>query len=247
MAKQIIHGIGKAVLRDFKAPSTIIGFSDLTDLSVESTATLEDIVGGNKMFPIASFKTDQALNISGTNATFNPEMSEFLDGATKTTGVKTMTGFMEVAVPTGASIELPKTPLTDSVVVKGFTKGTTTPTAGQFVVAADEITFHATDVGTVVQIVYEYSSSATASEYAVTQKSLAKPFIFDYIFNIYDEDSQVSHEGMIKIYKAQCTSGFSITAAHKGPFAPAFEATARDPQRVDEKLWTLTIDGIEVI
>lgn len=246
MAKQIIHGIGKAVLRDFKLPKTIIGFSDLTDLSVESTATMEDIVGGNKMFPIASFKTDSALTVSGTNATFNPEMCEYLDGATKTTGVKTMTGFLEVAIPTGATIELPKTPVADSVAVRGFTLGTTTPTTGQFVVTADELTFHASDVGSVVQIVYEYSSSAEASEYAVTQDSLAKPFIFDYLFNIYDEDSQVSHEGMIKIYKAQCTTGFSITAGHKAPFAPVFEATARDPQRVDGKLWGLFIDGIEV-
>lgn len=247
MAKQIIYGIGKAVLRDFRNPTKIIGFSDLQNLTVESTSSMEDITGGNKMFPIASFKKDTAINVSATNACFDAGMMEYMEGATVTTGAKTMTGFLEVAIPTDGVINLDQTPVVGSVAVQGMTLGSgSAPTAGQFTVAEKKLTFNTDDAGKVVIIVYEYTSSEKATEYSMTQMSLAKPFIFDYIFDIYDEDSQVSHKGMIKIYKAQCSSGFKIDAQHQSPFAPAFEASAKDPQRMDKKMWSLFIDGVEV-
>lgn len=249
MAKHIIYGIGKMVLRDFRNPKTIIGFADLQDLSVESSFGKEDVTGGNKMFPIASFKKDQALKLSATNATFNQEMLTYMDGADKTVGAKTMTGFLEVRVPEGLTVTLPKTPIADSIVINGFTPVVTgTPTAKKFKadVLTKEIDFNVADVGKSIIIVYEYTGSATTAEYSVGQKSMAKPFSAEYIFDIYDDDSQVVAEAMIKIYKAQCSSGFSLDTKHQGPHTPKFEAEAKDAQRIDGKLWSFFIDGVEV-
>ena len=248
MAKQIIYGVGKAILRDYRTPTKVIGFADLQNLAVESTASMEDVTGGNKMFPIASFKTDTAVNVSATNACFDPGMLEYLEGATVSTGAATMTGFMEVAIPADGEITLAETPVANSVVVQGFTLGESAEAlnAGEYFVSSTTVNFATADAGKVVVIVYEYTSSENTTEYSMTQMSLAKPFVFDYIFDIYDEDSQVSHKAMIKIYKAQCSSGFSLDTSHQSPFAPSFEASAKDPQRVDGKFWSLFIDGVEV-
>lgn len=248
MAKQIIYGIGKAILRDYKNRKKVIGFADLQDLSVESTMSKEDITGGNKMFPIASFKNDQALSVSATSATFNDGLVEYLDGADVGTGAVARTGFKEVAIPSDGNITLDKTPIEGSIVIPGYSLAASSSslTTKQYSVEAKVITFATADAGDVVNIIYEYNSSEDNIEYSVTQKSIAKPFEFDYIFEIYDEDSQISHEAEIRIYKAQSTSGFKLDAKHRSPFAPQFEAEAKDAQRADGKLWSLFIDGIEV-
>lgn len=248
MAKQIIYGIGKAILRDYKDRKKVIGFADLQDLSVESSMSKEDITGGNKMFPIASFKTDQALTVSATSATFNAEMVEYLDGADVQKGTVLRTGFKEVAIPAEGAVTLEKTPIDGSVIINGYTLAEgDAPEQKQFVVDGANITFNAANASDIVLIVYDYNSSENNTEYSVTQKSIAKPFEFNYIFDIYDEDSQISHEAELRIYKAQSTSGFSIDAQHRTPYAPTFEAEAKDAQRADGKLWSLFIDGIAVV
>lgn len=247
MAKQIIYGIGKAILRDYKDRKKVIGFADLQDLSVESSMSKEDITGGNKMFPIASFKTDQALTVSATSATFNVDMVEYLDGADVTAGAVMRTGFKEVAIPADGVVTLEKEPVEGSVIINGYTLAEETPDVKQYTVDGSTVKFFSEDAGDIVLIVYDYNSSENNTEYSVTQKSIAKPFEFNYIFEIYDEDSQISHEAELRIYKAQSTSGFSISAQHRTPYAPTFEAEAKDAQRADGKLWSLFIDGIAVV
>lgn len=248
--KQILYGIGKLVLRDYRDRNKIIGFADLQDLTVESSYSKEDITGGNKMFPIASFKKDQALKLSGTNACFDPGMLQYLDGAAEEKGAAKLTGFLEVTIPDEAKIILEQTPIDGSVVINGFTAATgeDVPTKGQFKVATatKEISFANEDVGQAVIIVYEYTGSEKTTEYSVGQKSMSKPFVASYIFDIFDEDTQVKHKGEIRIYKAQCSSGFSIDPKHQSPVSPKFEAEAKDPMRTDLKLWSLFIDDVEV-
>lgn len=246
MAKQIIHGIGKAIVRDFADATKIVTMADLQDLSIESSSSTDDITGGNKIFPIASFKTDQSLTVSATNATFAIEMMPYLEGTAPVTGVQEVSDFMEVAVPANGEVTLEETPT--NVVVVGFTKVTAEAdlATGKFLVSAKKVTFDTADAGKVVNIVYDYNTSASAVTNSGTEKTMPKPFVFDYIFPIFDEDAQRTHKGFFKVYKAQCTAGLSISASHKGAFAPSFEASARDAKRADGKLWSLTIDGVVV-
>lgn len=250
MAKQIIHGIGKLVMRDFRDPKTIIGFTDLQDLSVESSSSKDDITGGNKMFPIASFKKDQALKISGTNASFDYGLMTYLDGADKTVGVIPMTDVIEVRIPDSGTIMLPNTPVVDSVVITGYTTAADKLTVATKKFFADpatkELTFAVDDAGESVVIVYQYNSSETAVEYSITEVTMSKPFSCEYVFPIYDEDTQIIAHGMIKIYKAQCSTGFKLDAKHQSAYAPKFEAEAKDAQRIDKKMWSFFIDGVEV-
>lgn len=245
--KQIIYGIGRAVLRDFTDKTKIIDYTDLQDASFESSYSKEDITGGNKLFPIASFKKDTAVKVSATNATFHPEMIEYMDGATTTVGAAQMMDIKEVLIPANGVVTLDYKPVDGTVLVKGF-KADTTPAAGKFVVApaSKTVTFATADAGKSTVILYEYMGSTSTTNYSITQASMSKPFEFDYLFDIYDDNSQITHKGLIKVYKMQTTSGFSIDPKHQSAVAPKFEAEAKDPLRADGHLWDFFIDGVAV-
>ena len=245
--KQILYGIGKAAIRDYANPKKLISLNDMQDLTVESSFSAEDIVGGNKMFPIASFPKDKALKISATNAVFNPELIEYLEGAEISTEEVILSGMMEVKIPEDGVITLEHAPIADSVLVMGF-EAAETASAGKFAVAEEtkKLTFATDDAGKLANIFYQYEGSENAVNYGITQKTMAKPFIFDYTFPIYDEDTQITHYGTLSVYKAKCSSGFSIDPKHQTAVAPKFEANAQDPQRLDGKFWNLAIDGVAI-
>lgn len=245
MAKQILYGVGKAALRDYANPKKLIAMSDMQDLSIESTYSAEDITGGNKMFPIASFPKDKALNISATNATFNWNMLEYLEGSEIKTENVVMADMMEVKIPANGVVTLEHTPIENSVLVMGFEAGEE-PAANVFKVEDKTVTFVANDAGKLANIFYQYNGSEKAISYGATQKTMAKPFIFDYTFPIHDEDTQITHYATLSVYKAKCTSGFSLDAAHQTAVTQKFEASAQDAQRLDGHLWDLAIDGVVV-
>lgn len=246
--KQIIYGIGRAVLRDFTNKKKIIDYTDLQDASFESSYSKEDITGGNKLFPIASFKKDTAVKVSATNATFHPEMIEYMDGATTTVGAAQMMDIKEVLIPANGVVTLDYKPVDGTVLVNGFESTATAPAAGKFVVASASktVTFATADANKSIVILYEYMGSTSTTNYSITQASMSKPFEFDYLFDIYDDNSQITHKGLIKVYKMQTTSGFSIDPKHQSAVAPKFEAEAKDPLRADGHLWDFFIDGVAV-
>lgn len=249
MAKKIIYGVGQAVLRKFADKKKVIGYTDLQDLSFESSFSKEDITGGNKLFPIASFKKDSSVKVSATNATFNSEMVAWMDGATETeVGATTFPKLKEVVIVAGEGVVLDETPIEGSVVINGFTASATDPAAaGQFKVdtVTKTVKFNNADAGKSIVIFYEYKSSAKTVGYTVTNGSLSTPFEFDYMFPVYDENTSITHQCVIKVYKMTTTSGFSIDPKHQSPVAPKFEAEAKDPQRSDGHFWDFYIDEIK--
>ena len=247
--KQIVHGIGKAILRDFKDPTKVLDYTDLTDLSFESGYSTDDITGGNKIFPIASFKNETTITVSATNATFHPEIEEYLDGSTISTGAQKLPAIKESLIPADGVITLDNKPVEGSVVVRGFTASSETkPTKGQFVVSPENstVTFAADDAGETVSIIYEYMSSEKTTSYSVTEKSISIPFQFDYIFPIYDENTDIVKNCVVRVYKMKSTSGLTLDHQHQSAFAPKFEATAQDPLRPDGHLWDMFIDDVKV-
>lgn len=240
---QIIYGVGRAIIADHVDPTKIIAFTDLQDLSVESSSSKEDITAGNKAFPIASFPKDQSLKISATNATFDSALMEYLDGAGVAKGATLVRDVLDVAIPADGVVTLPETIVGD-VYVSGFTKSATTATAGQFTVSDNEVTFAVADAGKEVAIVYSFNTGAEAVEYSVKAGATSKPFRLDYIFPIYDKNSEHVANGHITLFKAQCTSGFKIDTKHMTAFAPKFDAEARDAKRADGKLWSFVVNKV---
>lgn len=246
MAKVILHGVGRLILKDFTDPTKVIAYSNLQQFTLESTFSADDITGGNKMFPIASFKTECALNCTARDAMFDAGIFPYLDGGEASTGAVTMTDFVEVTIPEGASVTLSEETPTN-VTVSGMTKASgASPEEGQFSVTTNTVTFNEGDVGKVVTIVYDYQSGASATSYGVTEKSMSKPFTAIYNFDVYNEDTQIVGKGSITVYKAQCTSGLNVDMSHQTAFAPEFSFSARDAKRADGKLWDFTIDEVSM-
>lgn len=247
--KQIIYGTSRCALREFANPKNVVGFTDLQNMEITSGVDYDDIVGGNKVAPIVSFPKDKGITVSATNATFTEDMMLYLEGAKATVGETNLPCIHEAIVGSDATITLPHKPVADTLVIQGFTSSATTPTtAGTYKLeeSTGKITFADEDKGSTVVCYFEYKGTAKAKEYAVTNLTMATPFIFDATFDIYDENTKRVKVGAIRIYKAQCTSGFSLTADHNSPFAPKFEAKSKDAGRVDGKSWSLFIDNVEI-
>lgn len=242
----ILHGVGRLTLLDFLDNSKVISFADLQQFTLESTFSTDDVTGGNKMFPIASFKTDTAINCTAKNAKFDAGIIPYLDGGEVKVGKTTMKDVKVVTIPEGGKVDLGVTPT--NVLISGFTKeasGSTASGTGKFAISESSVVFHADDKGKEVAIVYDYDSSETAVTTSITEKSMAKPFTAIYNFDIYDDDAQVVAKGCITIYKAQATSGLNIDMSHQTAFAPEFKFSARDPKRADGKLWNFAYDELK--
>lgn len=239
----ILHGVGRLILLDFKDNSKVITQTDLQQFTLESTFSTDDVTGGNKMFPIASFKTDTALNFTAKNAKFDAGIIPYLDGGTVSKGKTTMKDVKIATIPSAKTISLGET--AKKAVVEGFALVEVTPSkAGEFSFASGTLTFHEGDVGKEVAIVYEYETSEKAVSTSVKEKSMSKPFTAIYNFDIYDDDAQVAAKGSIIVYKAQSTSGLSLDMSHQTAYAPEFKFSARDAKREDGKLWDFIYDEV---
>ena len=242
----ILHGVGRLILLDFQDNSKVISFSDLQQFTLESTFSSDDVTGGNKMFPIASFKTETALNFTAKNAKFDAGIIPYLDGGTVKSGKANMKDVKVVTIPADGKVSLGVT--ATSVAIEGFTKeatGTNASAAGKFALSDGSVVFHTDDAGKEVAIVYEYESSENAVTTSITEKSMAKPFTAIYNFDIYDDDAQVAAKGSIIVYKAQATSGLNVDMSHQTAFAPEFKFSARDAKREDGKLWDFVYDEVK--
>lgn len=244
---QIIWGIGKGILTDFSDATKIIAFANMQDLSVSSTANEEDIVGGNKSFPIASFPTDKEITISVTNSDFDTSMLEYSDGATFTTpsSAPNMKYYYEFLIPVGGEVTLPKTPVTDSVKVIGFAVVPTTLATGKFTISGTALAFFPADAGKLARVQFEYApTTLTVDYYEMFETSVAKPFAFTYLFPVYNTANAIVANGQLDIYKAKMTSGSNFEWSHRTASAPTFEAKALDPQRPDKKLWDIKYEQL---
>lgn len=245
--KKIFYGVGQGIMRDFRDKKKLITLCDMQDLTIESSASQEDVTGGDKITPIASFDKEKEVKISATNATFEERMMDYLEGADQTVGTVVFPGIMELTIDETAKVVLEDTPLENSIIINDFTEVTGDSAdveAGKYKVdtATKTITFSADDIGKDIVIFYEYNSSADTLGYGVKQTSMKKPFEFIYKHSIHDEDSQIVGTLVIVIYKARCTSGFSIDPKHLTPMAPKFEAKALDPKRADKHIWDYFLD-----
>lgn len=248
--KQIIHGVGQLVLKDFYDHSKFIALTEMTDALIESSMTYDDITGGNGLFTIAQFLKELSIKLTASNVSFDADILRYSDGAEKTMGVKKFPVIMSFAIPEDGLVDLEYVPSGD-VYVKGFEKvekADGKPAVGEFIVdnATKKLTFNAADKFKLAQVVYDRDSSEACEEYAVKETLKQTPFFAQYTFIIRDEDGNKIADCLIEIYKLQMTSGFSLDTKHQTAYTPKFEATAKDPNRPDKKLWALYIDGKKV-
>lgn len=244
--KQILYGVGKSVLKDFKDPKQIVALSKLKDVTIQFTGDEEPVTGGDSPYPIAFFPRDKAITVTATNALFNLKMVNVTQGATITMGTVNMTEFIEGEIPADGIFELDYTPLDDTVVIEGFdeVKDSLELQAGKFFVSENEIHFAEEDAGIEIEGIYERSSSENAQTISVMKDTFAKPFVFIHRIPVYNDNNTVVAEGQLIIFKAKANNNFEFNLQPQTAFAPRLELNALDAKRKDKKLWDFTIDPV---
>lgn len=241
----ILYGVGKSILRDFKDETKVIALSKLKNVSIEATASDEKIYGGDSPYPFASFPKEKSITVSAENAEFDMKLLNVTQGANLTVGAVKFDEVTEVIVPADGQVNLEFEPIANSVIIDGFTLGTTTPTAGQFVVDGTDaslLKFHATDAGKEVVIVYQRTSGATTNTMSIYKETLAKPFKFIHRLPVYDADNAVVGHSQLIVYKAKSNNQFSFGLQPQTAFAPKVDLEALDAKRPDGKLWDFSIE-----
>ena len=248
--REIIYGVGQAIFEPFTAGAGgILALAKLKDVNITSTYTMEDVTGGNAMFPLASFPKDKAVKVSATNSLFEKGLLTYQEGFTTAGTADKMTEIQEFLVPVGASAILAHAAVTDSVRIPGFTVVTVAPSAVNTfqvttVATVTTLTFFAADVGDLVQVIYDYTGEVGTVTYQAFETSMQKPFKFTYVFDVYDENNKVVAKGNLKIHKALMSAGVSFDFAHQTAYAQKIEFDAKDPQRLDKMLWSFSTSPV---
>jgi hypothetical protein len=244
----IIYGVGQSILKSFQDATKIIAMSKLKDVGVQFSGNEDIITAGDDPYPFAKFPKDKAIAITATSAVFNLDLLNITQGAVATTGVVTMNGVMEVAIPDDGVVNIIDHATVDagSVIVQGYTEGADSATlvTGQYFQDATtptKVNFAVADKAKVVQIVYTYQSGATAQTISVLKDTLSKPFTFIHLFNVFDDNNTIVADGQLIVYKAQAKNAFDFNLQSLTAFAPKIALDALDPKRVDKKLWDFTM------
>lgn len=245
---EILYGVGRCVIEPFgSGTGDIIAAGELKDANVTSTYSMEDITGGNKAFPLASFPKDKSLKFSATNTKFSISMLSYQDGVSEATTANNMIDVMTFRIPAGLVVTLPHLAIAGSIKINGMEVVETTAVAGKFVVASTTtttVTFAMADAGKLIDLKYSFAGAVGTKTLESFQSSMNKPFQLTYIFDVYDDTNTKIFLANLVIYKAKSTSGFALDFAHQTASTQKFEAEAGDPQRADEKLWDISFAPI---
>jgi hypothetical protein len=247
MATQILYGVGNSILKDFIDPTKVIALSKLKNVSVEASATDEKLYGGDNPYPLAVFPKEKAIKVSAENATFSMKVLGATQGVDIKTGSVVMTEAVSINIPEDGVVMLDYEATDGTIIIDGFTKGTTTATTGQYIVDGTDkkkLTFAVADAGKEIDIVYDRTSASTAETLEMLKNSIAKPFKFIHRIPVYDDNNNIVAQGQLVVYKAKANNAFSFNLQPQTAFAPKIELEALDPKRPDGKLWDFTLEPV---
>lgn len=246
--KQILYGVGKAVVKDYVDPKKILALSKLKDVTVNFSGDEEAVNGGDNPYPITYFPKDKAITVTATNALFDIKFVGATQGAEVTTGAVDMTEFIEADIPSDGIISLDFEPKDGSVIINGFTEVAleASVVAGSFFVdkVTKELVFASADAGKEVDGIYERISNSNAQTVSGTKDTFAKPVVFTHRIPVYDDNNSVVGQGQLIVFKAKSTNAFELGLQPQTAFAPKMEFKALDPKRADKKLWDFTIEPV---
>lgn len=244
----VLHGVGEALLVDAKGKATT-QLAKLQNMSVEITAEMEDVYGGDSLFPFFNYIKSKSATFKFKDATFNMGVLALTQGAELTDGgeviatedVEVMDNAAQLAVTKGIEAEsvivmngdvAMKRVAEDAVLATGEYKVTE---AGALIFAEGEIEdetvltasyVYTVDVGTTVHI------KTTDIPSFVELRHISNPTEL--------EDGRIV-QAHIRVYKARCDGGFNIEQTRDGATAPEVTFKSVDPKRKDKRFVSVSI------
>lgn len=242
MAKKsfFVQGVGSGVMAG--ADGTAMPLFEMQDMGIEISTSMENVFGGDGMFPLYNFVKEKSAQFTFTNATFDMDMLKYAQGATMGSAGD-IVGFDSITITAGAgTLSITTGVDVNSVIVVGddgtkYSKVGATPATGQFTVTnLGVMTFATADNGKVVKVSYIASATGSGIESADILTTSVPGFVEIRHRSLPIEQPDGSKvEIHTRIFKARCDGKINIDFKRGTAFAPKLTFQSLDPQRSDKK------------
>ena len=228
-----VEGSGKAVIVGDNGKLSLIHLQDMT---LDLSSKMEDIFGGESLFPVFSYMSEKGAKATFTNASMSLEAFNLTQGTTQD---KEATLFSDETVTVGAGGELAvahaATADKASFVVSDK-DGNVLPVTGGNVDSAHN--------GEEVNVFYTYT--ATVGAIGASALTTSVP---GYV-SIYHRSKPMKQKNgrvvriLTTIYKARSDGSLKLDFKHKNAYAPELTFNAVDPEREDKKFMSFAIQDV---
>lgn len=244
----VLHGVGEALLLDSKGKVSS-QLARLQSMTVEITAEMEDVFGGDSLFPFFNYIKSKSATFKFKDATMNMNVLAATQGSEVTEGGDVMATEDVEVTANAAQLSVTKGVDVDSVIVmngdvtlkrvgaedtvgtgeyKVTETGVLTFAEGEF---EDEAVLrvsyvHTVEVGTSVHI------KTTDIPNFVELRHVSNPTEL--------EDGRIV-QAHIRVYKARCDGGFNLEQTRDGATAPEVTFKSVDPKRADKRFVSVSI------
>lgn len=222
----------------------IFHFDEVTQASVNPQTNFTEVNAGWSLYPVAYLPGQSTMEISMTSGQFNADLFAMANNrnfAQKEAGNEYTTFVTEhlTVDDTDHSVTLTKTPVADSVYVRGLNEGTTTT---DFTVSGSKVTFADTTQTGEVEVSYE-TTIADAQVIEIDNKAAA---IGEAIMKwpVYASgedctDSAIKGYVLMKVYRCRVTTMPGFDTSYKSAATNAVTWSAMDAKRDDGAVYNI--------
>lgn len=245
----VLYGIGTAYMlgSDGKVQAKL---GSLQNMTIEITSTIEDVFGGDSLFPIFNFIKEKGANFKFTNACFDLDVVAASQGVTAEEGGIAL-GHEEVSISAKkANLSITKNVDIDSVMVmyndKVLTKvdSLVDKTSSFTVTAAGALNF-SDDITTgkaTVDYIYTVADGST-----VDVLTTSIPGYVQLRHESFPTELPDGRKAVLTtvVYKARCEGGLSLDYSRGEAVAPELSFKSVDPGRLDKKFVSYSLRYVD--
>jgi hypothetical protein len=208
-------------------------------MTIEITSTIEDVFGGDSLFPIFNFIKEKGANFKFTNACFDLDVVAASQGVAATTGgvalghetVTIASHAATLSVTSGIDVDSVMVLNGDTVLTKVDSLSDTT---NSFTVTAAGVLTFSNDVTGSVTVDYIYSVTDGTTVNVLTN---SVPGYVQLRHESFPTDLPNGKKAVLTtvVYKARCEGSLSLDYSRGEAVAPELSFKSVDPGRADHK------------
>ena len=211
----VLHGVGEALLLDAngKVSTTL---ARLQSMTVEITAEMEDVYGGDSLFPFFNYIKSKSATFKFKDATMNMNVLAVTQGSELTEGGEVCATEDVVVTEDSAQLEAKTGVEVDSVIVRNgdetLKRVTGTPKTGEYSVSeTGRLTFATDEFEDETELRVSYIHKVELGTSVHIKTSDIPNFVeLRHVSNPTElEDGRVV-QAHIRVYKARCDGGFNF-------------------------------------
>lgn len=245
----VLYGVGEAYLLSGDGKVTA-KLGSLQDMAIEVSATMEDVFGGDGLFPIFNFIKEKSASFKFKNACFDLGIVAASQGEAVSDGafafgheeITKKASANKLAVTTGIDV--------DSVIAVAdgvaLTRMETISGKNGFSVSASGALDFTSDITDSKTIVLDYVYTVTDGS-TVDVKTTSVPGYVELRHTSQPTELPNGKRAVLttRVYKARCEGGLSLNYARGEATAPELTFKSVDPLRADKKFVSYSVSYVD--